>query len=64
MILLDDNTTGDEPGKPRPLRVKCLLHRSPSYDLTVVLTRGETEDQTHILLAYDPKAPKPAEPAR
>ncbi len=54
-VLLDDfvDARGLEPA--RPVRVKALLRRSPSYDLTVVLTRAAEESATHILVLYDPR---------
>jgi hypothetical protein len=52
--VLDDYRDVGETQKARPVRTKCLVRRSPSYDLTVFLTRAETETETHILLLYDP----------
>lgn len=53
--LLDDTADVSEPGRSRPVRVKCLLRRTRSYDMTVFISRAENEDQTHILLVYDPR---------
>lgn len=54
-VLLDDFVDARGSDAARPVRVKALLRRSPSYDLTVVLTRAAEESATHILVLYDPK---------
>lgn len=48
-----DDTAASPP--TRPVRAKCLIRRCPSYDLTVLLTRADSETETHVLLLYDPK---------
>ncbi|MSR79898.1 MAG: hypothetical protein EXS11_04145 [Gemmataceae bacterium] len=53
--LLDDFVDATDPQKSRPVRVKCMLRRCSSYDLTVFISRAEGENHTHILLLYDPK---------
>jgi hypothetical protein len=52
--LLDDFSDVTDPQKLRPVRVKCLIRRCPSYDLTVVITRADDENYTHLGLFYDP----------
>jgi hypothetical protein len=52
--LLDDFHDAADPEKLRPVRVKCLVRRSPSYDLTVIITRANDEKHTHVALFYDP----------
>lgn len=54
--VLDDFRDPSETQTQRSIRTKCLLRRSPSYNLTVFLSRAENEPQTHIILLYDPKA--------
>lgn len=53
--LLDDFHDSTDYQSLRPVRVKCLLRRSPSYDLTVVISRANEEKNTHIALFYDPR---------
>lgn len=53
--LLDDFHDNTDPQSLRPARVKCLLRRCPSYDLTVIITRANEEKYTHIALFYDPR---------
>jgi len=53
--VLDDYRDVDETQKARPVRSKCLVRRSPSYDLSVFINRAESESETHIVLLYDPK---------
>lgn len=52
--LLDDFHDAADPEKLRPVRVKYLIRRSPSYDLTVIITRADDEKYTHVALFYDP----------
>lgn len=54
-FLLDDSSDPTGPNAARSVLTKCLMRRSRSYDLTVVLTRGDGEEHTHILLLYDPR---------
>jgi serine/threonine protein kinase len=46
-----------KPGKfdPRPVRVHCLMRRTPSHAVTVFISKSDGEDHTHIILAYDGK---------
>jgi len=53
--LLDDFEDAVQPQKSRPVRVKCLIRRCPSYDMNVLINRADGENHTHILLLYDPK---------
>jgi hypothetical protein len=53
--VLDDFDDPKDPQAPRPVRSKCLIRRCPSYDLTVFVTRADSENHTHILILYDPK---------
>jgi hypothetical protein len=53
--LLDDARDAEQPGIKRPVRVKCLVRRCPSHDLTVLISRGDAEENTHIVVLYDPK---------
>jgi hypothetical protein len=57
--VLDDYRDVEETQKPRPVRTKCLVHRSPSYDLSVFINRAESESETHIVLLYNSKAETP-----
>lgn len=50
-----DPEGGPQPTR-RPLRSKCMTRQSPSYDITVFVTRGTGEKNTHIILLYAPKA--------
>ncbi len=52
-FVLDDMTKVDQPAELRNCRTKCLMRRSRSYDVSVVLSTGESS-ATHILLLYDP----------
>jgi hypothetical protein len=61
--LLDDFHDPANPQEFRPVRVKCLIRRCPSYDLTVLITRANEEKYTHIAVSYDPHT-EPEEAAR
>lgn len=58
-LILDD-CRETPAGSTAAFRTKCLAYRSPSYDLTVFLSRASEEPQTRITLLYNPKAaPRP-----
>jgi hypothetical protein len=40
-----------------PLRETCLIRRCPSYSITVFISRLASEDETHVILVYDPVVP-------
>jgi hypothetical protein len=49
-----NNSTDQHNGidKPRPVKVYVLLQDSPRHWLQVVLTRADTEKETHIVVTY------------
>ncbi len=61
-FLSDNELAPAVPGKARPLRAVCLLHRNSSYDLTAFVTRAEGEKHTHIVLLYNPRPTRDAKP--
>jgi len=48
---------GDGDKRVRPVRCQCLTKRTPSYDISVFLTRGESEKHTYVLIVYNRKVP-------
>ena len=62
-LLLDDAEVPDDSGRSRPVRSKTLIRRSPSYDVTVVLTQAEGEEQVHGTLLFEPRVEKTGRPA-
>jgi len=54
-IVLSDDQLPDGSVKSRPVHALCLRRRCASYDLTVFISRAETEAHTHIVLLYEPK---------
>ena len=63
-LLLDDGEVPDDPGRARSVRSKTLIRRSPSYNVTVVLTQAEGEDHVHGTLLFEPRVEKTGRPAR
>ena len=49
------NTRDRENSDAGALGVQCLIRRGRSYDITVFITRDASEDDTHIIVVYDPK---------
>jgi hypothetical protein len=62
-LVLDDAEMPDEPGGPRPVRSKTLIRRSPSYDVTVVLTQADGEEHLHGTLLFEPRVEETGQPA-
>lgn len=62
-LVLDDAEVPDAPGRPRPVRSKTLIRRSPSYDVTVVLTQAEGEEHVHGTLLLEPRVEETGRPA-
>jgi hypothetical protein len=54
-VVLDDSREAQENANAEDVRAKCLAYRSPSYDVTVFLSRGAGDSHTHIMLLYNPK---------
>lgn len=60
-VVLDDSREAQANVNAEDVRTKCLAYRSPSYDVTVFLSRGAGDSHTHIMLLYNPKAAARAE---
>jgi len=62
-LVLDDAEVPDDSGRFRPVRSKTLIRRSPSYDVTVVLTQADGEEHLHGTLLFEPRVEEAVQPA-
>jgi hypothetical protein len=51
----DSAEPGSGPIKRRPVTVRIFVEHSKDHDLTLVISRGDAEEQTHIYVNYVPK---------
>jgi hypothetical protein len=52
-LIPDTTPAGTKALSARPVRVQCLFRRTTSYAVTVFVSRADSEDHTHIVVAYD-----------
>lgn len=53
LVYSTDSTRPD--GKPRPVRVQAVGRRTATHDVTVVISRAEGEEHTHVVLLWFPR---------
>ncbi len=56
-VFVRDNSrpeSGDFPKSLRSVRLECLVQRTRSYHLNIVVSRADDEDSSHIVIIYDP----------
>jgi hypothetical protein len=54
-FVANDSLLPDEVAQNRPVRVRMFGKRTPTYDLTMFISRANDEKHTHIILAYTKK---------
>ncbi len=51
--IKDNGIPNQSPAVPRPARIETLVRRCRSYFLTVIITRADRDNHTHIVVVYD-----------
>jgi hypothetical protein len=53
-FVLSDSLAPDGVNQSRPVKAKLFGKRTPTYDLTMLVSRAKDEKHTHIVLSYNP----------